>query len=152
MVVWTITEACRASVTDTLIIRKSAFASDTGVTGVVTWSILTTGNALHIIDRNGRIMSSTTRMIVAPILPLHHADYAPGHASSKIPGPDAGNMSFSSNKLCMLAVASLWKASASEVLEVIGQIVVAVNKLCWLLDRKAIRVLLTKLTLVKSSG
>ena len=77
MVVRTITEACRASVTDTLIIRNYAFASDTGVTGVVTWSVLTTGNAFHISDRNGRVVSTTIRMIATPIFPLHHADYAP---------------------------------------------------------------------------
>ena len=52
----------------------------------------------------------------------------------------------------MLAVASLWKASAFEVLEVIDQIVATVNKLCRFLDRKAIGVLLTQLTLVELDG
>ena len=150
VVIRTITEACRASVADTLIVRKSAFASDTGVTEMVTWPILTTGNAIHFVNWNGRIVSSTIWMIAMPMLPLHHADYTPGQSSSKIPGPDAGSMSFFSRELSMLAVASLWKASASEVLEVIDQVVVTMNKLGWFLDRKAIGVILTKLTLVKS--
>ena len=150
VVIRTIAEAGRASVADTLIVRKSAFASDPGVTEMVTWSVLTTGNASHFFYRNGRVMCTTIRMIVMPMLPLHHADNAPGQSSSKIPGPDAGSMRFTTNKLSMLAIASLWKASASEVLEVIDQVVAAVNKLCWFLDRKAIGVLLTKLTLVKS--
>ena len=152
VVIRTITEACRASVADTLVVRKSSFASDTGVTEVVTWPMLTTGNAVHFVNGNGRIVSSTIWKTAVPMLPLHQADYTPGQSASKIPGPDEGSTSFFSRELSMIAVASLWKASASEVLEVIDQVVVAVNKLCWLLDRKAIRVLLTKLTLIKSSG
>ena len=150
VVVWTITEACRTSIADTLIIRKPALASDTGVTEMVTWSVLTTGNAFHFVDRNGRVMSTTIRMTAMPMLPLHHAEYAPGQSSSKIPGPDAGSMSFTTCKRSMLAIASLWKASASEVLEVVCQVVVTVDQLCWFLDRETIGVMLTKLTLIKS--
>ena len=141
VVVRPITEACRASIADTLIVRKSAFASDPGVTEMVAWSVLTTGNASHFFNRNGRVVSTTIGKMAMPVLPFHHADNAPGQSSGNIPGPDAGSMSFTTSKLSMLAMASLWKASASEVLEVIDQVVAAVVKLCWLLDRKAIRVL-----------
>ena len=152
MIIRTITEACRASVADTSIVRISAFASDTGVPEMVTWPILATGNAVHLVNGNGRIVSSTIWKTAMPIFPLHHTDYTPGESLGEIPGPDAGSMCFFSCELSMLAVASLWKASACEASEVIGQIVVAVNKLCWLLDWKTLRVPLTKLTLVKSSG
>ena len=52
----------------------------------------------------------------------------------------------------MNAIATLRKASASEVLEVVDQILVTVNKLGRFLDREAIGVLLTKLTLVELDG
>ena len=121
VVVGTIMGTCRASVADTFVIWKSAFSSDTGATKVVTWSVLATRNALHLINGNCRIVSFPTWVLVSPVLPLHHADYAPGHATSKVPGPDACIMSFSTSELNMFAVAPLRKASAFEILEVVLQ-------------------------------
>ena len=119
---------------------------------MVTWPILTTGNAVHLVIGNGRIVISTIWKTAMPILPFHHTDYTPGESLGEIPGPDAGSMCFLSCEMSMLAVASLWKASACEASEVIGQIVIAVNKLRGFLDWKPLRVLLPQLTLVKLCG
>ena len=62
VVVGSITETCKASVADTFVIGEPASASDTGATKVVTWSVLTTGNALHSIGGNGRVVRFPTRM------------------------------------------------------------------------------------------
>ena len=61
-------------------------------------------------------------------------------------------MRFLSSELGMNAIAALGKASAFQVLEVVDQILVAVNKLGRFLDREAIGVLLTKLALVEVNG
>ena len=52
----------------------------------------------------------------------------------------------------MDAVAALGKASALQALEVVNQIGITVHQLSWFLDRKAIRILLTKLALVEVDG
>ena len=52
----------------------------------------------------------------------------------------------------MNAIAALRKASAFQVLEVVDQILIAMNKLRRFLDREAIGVLLTKLALVEVNG
>ena len=52
----------------------------------------------------------------------------------------------------MNAIAALGKASAFQALEVVDQILSAVNKLGRFLDREAIGVLLTKLALVEVNG
>ena len=77
VVIRTITEACRTTIAYALIIWKPAFASDTGVTEMVTWSVLTTCDAFDLLNRNGGIVSTTPWMSIAPMLPFHHADYAP---------------------------------------------------------------------------
>ena len=61
-------------------------------------------------------------------------------------------MRFLSCELSMNAIAALRKASAFQVLEVIDQILIAMNKLSRFLDREAIGVLLTKLALVEVNG
>ena len=61
-------------------------------------------------------------------------------------------MRFLSCELSMNAIAALRKASAFQVLEVIDQILIAMNKLGRFLDREAIGVLLTKLALVELNG
>ena len=49
----------------------------------------------------------------------------------------------------MLAVASLWKPSTFEILEVVAKVVVADHELRGLLDWLTMGILLTELTLVK---
>ena len=57
-----------------------------------------------------------------------------------------------SREVSMDAVAALGKASALQALEVVNQIGVTVHQLSRFLDRKAIRILLTKLALVEVDG
>ena len=52
----------------------------------------------------------------------------------------------------MDAIAALGKAPALQTLEVVNQIGVTVHQLSRFLDRKAIRILLTKLALVEVDG
>ena len=61
-------------------------------------------------------------------------------------------MRFLPSELGMTAITARGKASAFQVLEVVDQILVAVNKLGRFLDREAIGVLLTKLALVEVNG
>ena len=49
----------------------------------------------------------------------------------------------------MVAVASFWKPSTFEILEIVAKVLVADNELSGLLDWLTLRVLLTELTLVK---
>ena len=135
VIVGTITEACRASISDTFVIRISAFSSYAGVTDVVTRSVLSTRNALDLIHGHGWIVPIPWYVVVSPVLLLHHANDAPGHATSKVPGPDACCMSFSACELCVFAIAPLRKASALKVLEVVSQILITKNQLGGLLDR-----------------
>ena len=135
VVAGTITETCRASVADTLVIWKSASPPDTGVTKVVTRPILATSNALDLINGNGWIVPIPWYVVVTPVLPLHEAHNTPGHTTSEVPGPYACGMSFSACELSMSAIASLGKAAALKVLEVILQVFVTDDKLRRFLDR-----------------
>ena len=49
----------------------------------------------------------------------------------------------------MVAIASFWKPSTFEVLEVVAKVLVADNELSGLLDWLTMRILLTELALVK---
>ena len=135
VIVGTITEACRASISDTFVIRISAFSSYAGVTDVVTRSVLSARSAFDLIQRNGWIVPIPWYVVVAPVLPLHEAHNTPGHTTSEVPGPYACGMSFSACELSMSAIASLGKAAALKVLEVILQVFVTDDKLRRLLDR-----------------